>query len=235
MPRTEVISGNSSVPEVKKANNIDCPRCGSQNCFVNEVDDVVEIECQDCGLQCQELIRCPECGDRGEHPAGPHSGCEEFTAPPECIPCGGSGLVGLIQEGHKIIFVYGSLRGGLYNSGRCGHMKFVCNASLKGYGLFSLGYYPAIVKNKDNGHAVIGEVYDVDETTFRRLNSMELGAGYDEVEGEVELSTGKKLKVIFWEMSWERFSRGMMNPESRLVTNGDWVRVERDNGNYKEV
>lgn len=32
-----------------KANNITCPKCKSENCFVTEDDECVQVECKDCG------------------------------------------------------------------------------------------------------------------------------------------------------------------------------------------
>lgn len=235
MPQTKEISVVNSEPEKAVANNIDCPKCGSQNCFVNESDGVVEAKCLDCGMSQQELIDCPECGGVGNYPAGPSHGCEEFSERPECESCGGTGKVPPIPEGHKRIFVYGSLRKGLYNYGRCGKMTFVCNASLKGYGLFDLGAYPAIVKHHKGKHQVIGEVYDVDETTFRRLNGMEIGAGYGQIEGEVELSTGKMIPAIFWDMELKQLTRYYGEKKDRLVAHGDWVKSENERKNNKEV
>lgn len=203
MPQENKISEKNSEPEKVVANNIDCPKCGSQNCYVNESNGVVEAECHDCGMKQQELIECPE-----------------------------------VEQNHKRIFVYGSLRKGLYNYGRCGEMKFVANATLKGYGLFSLGYYPAIVKDCKDNHQVIGEVYDVDETVFLRLESMERGAGYNTIEGKVELSTGELISVIFWDMEFDRMSKYYGVPYEaidRLVPDGDWVRVNKEKGKYKEV
>ena len=31
------------------ANNIKCPKCGGENCFVNEDEKVVDVHCTDCG------------------------------------------------------------------------------------------------------------------------------------------------------------------------------------------
>jgi Zn ribbon nucleic-acid-binding protein len=44
----------------KLANNIDCPKCKGQNCFVTEhkddEGDFVDVLCKDCGYHEQEMM-----------------------------------------------------------------------------------------------------------------------------------------------------------------------------------
>ena len=105
-------------------------------------------------------------------------------------------------------------------------MIFIGNAVLKGYGMYSLGYYPAIAKAENEDCEVVGEVYDVEESVFIRLDRMEVGAGYDRQMGEVDLSTGEKVNVTFWDMLHERLSHGTVAP---FVIGGDWLEYQKEN------
>lgn len=77
------------------------------------------------------------------------------------------------------IAVYGSLKRGCYNHyllERTGAV-FKGEGLAKGYGLYSLGMYPAAVP-RDEADLLKVEFYEVDDRTFEVLNSMERGAGY---------------------------------------------------------
>lgn len=73
---------------------------------------------------------------------------------------------------HKV-FVYGSLKQGYHN-----HPHFLGNSELMAqhttepkYTLHNLGAFPAVTLNGNT--AIVGEVYDVDDETFRRLDRLE--------------------------------------------------------------
>ena len=127
------------------------------------------------------------------------------------------------------IFVYGSLRKGHYNHSRClnNDAKFIGNASLKGFGLFSLGYFPAIADMDRPDIAVMGEIYDVPEYAYKRIDGMEIGAGYDRQQGEVRLLTGEIVNATYWDMPWEKLVKYYQAP---LVQDGDWTRHEKEKG-----
>ena len=71
---------------------------------------------------------------------------------------------------------YGSLRKGHYNFGRF-NQKYIKTLSLKGYDLYDLGPYPAIVEGEG---AVVVELHELDESSDSSIRRMELGAGYKE-------------------------------------------------------
>lgn len=51
--------------------------------------------------------------------------------------------------------------------------------------MYSLGSYPAIVDNGDEGDEHRVELYEVSEPIFTRVYNMEIGAGYKAVEKEL--------------------------------------------------
>lgn len=70
------------------------------------------------------------------------------------------------------VFVYGTLMKGRYNHDRyLRGQKYLGRAVLHGYAMYSLGSYPGIVP--EEGEKVLGEVYEVDEKTLRRLDRLE--------------------------------------------------------------
>lgn len=80
------------------------------------------------------------------------------------------------KQNKKYIFVYGSLKKGHYNHRLLENSKLIQNYELKDYALYSLGFFPAIKKQK--GATVKGEIYEVDNETKYVIDRMELGAGY---------------------------------------------------------
>ncbi len=68
--------------------------------------------------------------------------------------------------------------------------KFVGEASLEGYEMYSLMSFPPFI-TKGNGK-VFGEVYEVSEDLLRRLDLFE--ARYNRKEVDIEVS-GKKMKA----------------------------------------
>lgn len=70
------------------------------------------------------------------------------------------------------VFVYGTLMKGQYNHDRyLRGQKYLGRAVLHGYAMYSLGSYPGIVS--EEGEKVLGEVYEVNEKTLRRLDRLE--------------------------------------------------------------
>lgn len=79
----------------------------------------------------------------------------------------------------KRLFVYGTLKKGRYNHERFGmdHATFVRIATINGYSMYTNGIYPAAVKGKDSD-SIVGEVYDVPDELYDRIERMETYAGY---------------------------------------------------------
>ena len=87
----------------------------------------------------------------------------------------------------KTIAVYGSLKAGKYNHPILRECKMLGTTKVKGT-LYRVGSYPAIIEEGDNLYDA--EVYEVPDNIYNAVRSMELGAGYKEVEINVgELGT----------------------------------------------
>lgn len=71
----------------------------------------------------------------------------------------------------RLLFVYGSLMKGFGNHGQLAGVRFVRRAMVRGFELYDLGAFPAMVERGD-GH-VHGELYDVDIATLDRLDRFE--------------------------------------------------------------
>ena len=85
------------------------------------------------------------------------------------------------------VFVYGTLLKG--NSNHDVYLKdalFLGKARAENFALYSFGAYPGAVPEK--GEAVLGEVYEIDESTLEKL---------DVLEEEVELYLRQKTRVVF--------------------------------------
>lgn len=71
-----------------------------------------------------------------------------------------------------VVFVYGTLmRERSNHSNYLAKSKYLGVGVLKGYGLYDLGPYPAVKPQQDS--YVIGELYDIDQTTKERLDYLE--------------------------------------------------------------
>ena len=77
------------------------------------------------------------------------------------------------------VFVYGSLKQGFGNHVLLDHVEKFKDAVIKGWNMYSLCAYPAIVPAGDD-REVTGEVYQVDDATLEELNWLE---GYGSEKG----------------------------------------------------
>ena len=100
------------------------------------------------------------------------------------------------------IFVYGTLTKGFYNH------RVIEGATLLGthetepeYTMANLGGFPAVLL--DGEHSIKGEVYEVDEDTFRRADALE---GYPSFYNRIEIDTkyGKAWMYYIKEISPHR-------------------------------
>jgi hypothetical protein len=115
------------------------------------------------------------------------------------------------------ILVYGSLRSSgtrNFNFERFGPQKSLGTYSLKGFAMFDLGGYPAVVY--DPKATITVELHEVSDETFAQLDLMEAASGYDRLEVEVD---GEKATI--WHMNLENMFHWF---QPQLVRHGDWVR-----------
>lgn len=111
----------------------------------------------------------------------------------------------------KLIACYGSLKKGYYNNPALGgDAEFMGEAAVRAV-MYSNGSYPKLYHS--TGHKVIDqfdlsktrehvlEVYNINEKAYRRIENMELGAGY--VTETIETPYGE---ASIWYMPHEHFS-----------------------------
>ena len=87
-----------------------------------------------------------------------------------------------------LIFVYGTLKRGGENHGWIENQRFVAPAVTRPcYRMYDLGGYPGMVRSED-GLAIEGEVWEVDEKGLIRLDVLEDidGGEYERVPVELE-------------------------------------------------
>lgn len=128
--------------------------------------------------------------------------------------------------------MYGSLKKGFFNHERfeINKGKFIKNASLDGFQMYSLGMFPAIVRTDRAEDIVHGEIWQIDMGRFLFINSIEVSTGYALGQTETEIRTGpfglkrETVKVYLWAMTRERVKA----LGARLaIPGGKW---ERENG-----
>lgn len=72
------------------------------------------------------------------------------------------------------LFIYGTLKRGLSNSGYMAGQTFVGEARTQPvYRLLSMGDYPGLVPVEENGSAVRGEIWEVDAACREKLDELE--------------------------------------------------------------
>lgn len=92
------------------------------------------------------------------------------------------------------LFVYGSLLSSNSHHYLLKGCQFVGKAILYNFGLYRVSWYPAIVPKENS--KVLGEVYDVDENTLRKIDEFEdEGKLYKRQEVEVMLDSGQTINA----------------------------------------
>lgn len=118
------------------------------------------------------------------------------------------------------LLVYGSLRVGEYNWEKLkDEMEFVRTEFIKGYSMYDLGDYPAIVKDKNATTPITMDLFRVDKTTFDRIYTMELDAGYS-IDGIHILENGRNIQIYFFSMANITLAK---QGKHTLIESGDWV------------
>jgi len=69
------------------------------------------------------------------------------------------------------VFVYGTLMSGRSNSFLMEGSLFLGEASVRGYSMYEPSWYPGV--RRDPNGVVLGELYEVDKETLKRLNELE--------------------------------------------------------------
>jgi len=91
----------------------------------------------------------------------------------------------------RTIAVYGSLKAGKYNHGILEDALYLGTTTVKGT-LYRVSSYPALIQEGENEYPA--EIYEVDDRIYSYIHSMEIGAGYKEVEKMLEMDDGDTIK-----------------------------------------
>jgi gamma-glutamylcyclotransferase (GGCT)/AIG2-like uncharacterized protein YtfP len=96
--------------------------------------------------------------------------------------------------------------------------KFIAEAKVSG-SLYDLGPYPGLILN-DSNSLVVGEVYEVDDETLKKLDDFEASSNYLRKQAEVSLGT-QRSKCWTYEPNPESYSL------HKSITSGDWIEYAR--------
>lgn len=121
------------------------------------------------------------------------------------------------------VFVYGTLRKGQIRHGVLKGSLFIGYGFLKGYDMYNLGSFPAIVKGSG---VVYGEVYSTNEETLKTLDYIEgVDCGlYKRELKTIELESGEVIEAFVYV-----FSRSLSG--AARIKDGDWLKVfEKERG-----
>ena len=115
-----------------------------------------------------------------------------------------------------LVFVYGTLRRGSAHamSIRFPNSQFIAEAQVTG-SLYDLGAYPAVILDESNS-LVVGEVYEVDDETLKKLDDFESSSHYWRKQVKISLGIQSK-KCWIYAPNPEAFSH------RNLIASGDWI------------
>jgi len=122
------------------------------------------------------------------------------------------------------VAVYGSLRKGLHNHGCLRNSKQVATGTVEGFGLYSLGSYPALSQHGEHNNTVV-EVYEVSEATMHGLDALE---GYPSYYNRMvcPITTEDGTTVDAWVYYIQEEITGP------LVASGDWKSYYTNRSSY---
>ncbi len=120
----------------------------------------------------------------------------------------------LLKNNKKLIFCYGTLKKGFGLNYLFVDSKFVGEAMLNGYEMYSLVSFPFITKGDGK---IFGEVYDISEDLLKRLDRIEMGYIRKEVDVEV---LGKKMKVYTY---IDNFNKDKSYLKPKIINSGVWI------------
>ncbi len=103
-----------------------------------------------------------------------------------------------------------SKRGYNFDRFQKGGQKYIKDVWLNGWQMYDLGAYPAIARGAFNSK-IKCELHEVNDFCFERIQSMEAGAGYKELELDVD-----KIKATIFYMDAKSLQG------CNIVFSGDW-------------
>jgi len=121
---------------------------------------------------------------------------------------------------NKIIMTYGTLRkGGIYHKRflESKNAKFLGQEKIKGFEMYNLVSYPAIIKGEGE---VVVEIYQVTEKVFERIDRMEKLARYNSEEIIIN-----KIKATLW-----FFDKKTLKEYSKAIKieHGDYIKFKHE-------
>ena len=130
-------------------------------------------------------------------------------------------------------FVYGTLRKGFYNYDRIlkGNVDKIVNATIDGYDMFSLGYYPGIVKGSNK---IVGEVIYVKPSKYLQMvQCLDQLEGYNPKKKNYSLYL-REIKKVTLENgeqidAYVYIYNQKTNENHKLIENGDWASYQKEN------
>jgi len=114
----------------------------------------------------------------------------------------------------NLVFVYGSLKKGFHNHRILERSECVGRGSVDNANLYSLGSFPALV---NGGGVVKGEVYEADEETMSRLDTLEGHPNFYRRETHLVEMNGMQGKLPCHVYIYQ----GRVRDESHIPS-GDW-------------
>lgn len=118
----------------------------------------------------------------------------------------------------NLVGVYGSLRAGLMNHVVLGDSPYISMGVVTGFSMYSLGDYPALVRNKDSLTEVVVELYDVASLV-----------NLDRLEGYPKYYSRKQVKVDTPQgavMAWVYYMK--RDDLTIPVESGDWKKYLKE-------
>jgi gamma-glutamylcyclotransferase (GGCT)/AIG2-like uncharacterized protein YtfP len=118
------------------------------------------------------------------------------------------------------VFVYGSLLSGMGNSGLLSNSKMLgTTISPENFAMVDLGYFPGVIIDETHPGKVMGEVYEVDDDTLKRLDSLEGYRAQDPKSGLYDRMTiNTEIGEAYIYIYNNKYGRS--NPN--FIENGDW-------------
>jgi gamma-glutamylcyclotransferase (GGCT)/AIG2-like uncharacterized protein YtfP len=125
-----------------------------------------------------------------------------------------------------LVFVYGTLRRGSPGTMavRFPNAKFIADVKVSG-SLYDLGPYPGLILDNSNS-LVVGEVYEIDDETLKKLDDFEASSNYLRKQVEVSLGT-QRSKCWTYEPNPEFYSL------HKSISSGDWIEYARTKPNSR--
>ena len=140
-----------------------------------------------------------------------------------------------IPEGESFkVFVYGSLKKGFHNNRYLTDSKLIGNFDTEDkFKMFDLGYFPAVVFD-NTGYPLRGELYEVDRSTFKNLDSLE---GYPHLYDRkiIKLTGGESGYIYFMNNTSLRKGEKEVEPNNGIL---EWIKkipnLSKQKGNRNE-